>query len=211
MKKVIVNLLILLATASVAQAQRTWFDFEISKSLNKKLEIALAPEIRFKENFELHEYFFEPKIEYKFNKYFALGANYRFGNNPDKDGNAQWFGRYSLDAKTGYDWKKLEAQFRLRYANSDDFSDDEDERTNYLRFKFQLEYDFKKLDLKPYVAYELYRNLTEGDFTKARWESGLEYKINKHHRVGAYFRLNDYLVDDEESIKIIGLSYKFKL
>ena len=47
MKKIIVNLLILLATASVVKAQRTWFDFEISKSLNKKLEIALAPEIRF--------------------------------------------------------------------------------------------------------------------------------------------------------------------
>ena len=211
MKKVVWSLLVLMLAGLSVQAQRTWFEFEVSKSLGEKLEIALAPEIRFKEKFELHEYFFEPKIEYKFNKYFALGANYRFGNNPDKDGNAQWFGRYALEAKTGYEIKNLEAQFRLRYTNYDDFGGDDGDRTNYLRFKFQLEYDIKKLDLKPYVAYELYRNLGEGEFTKARWETGLDYKINKHHRVGAYFRLNNYLVEDEESVKIIGLSYKFKI
>lgn len=210
MRKLFLSLIILLLGETAVYAQRTWFEFEISKSLGKKLEIALAPEIRFKEDFKLQEYFFEPKIEYDFNKYFALGANYRFGNNPDKHGNAQWFGRYALEAKTGYELKRLGAQFRVRYTNFDDFGGDEDDRTNYLRFKFQLDYDIKKLDLKPYFLYELYRNLAEGDFTKARWESGLEYKINKHHRVGAYFRLNDYLVDDEESVKIIGVSYKYK-
>lgn len=202
---------ILLFVCNAANAQRTWFEFEISKSLGEKFEIALAPEIRFKEDIELHEYFFEPKIEYKFNTYFALGANYRFGNNPDKEGNAQWFGRYALEGKTGYDFKNLEFGFRLRYTNFDDFGGDKEERTNYLRFKFQLQYDIKKIDLKPYVAYELYRNLTEGEFTKARWEAGLEYKLNKHHRAGAYYRLNDYLVSDDDNVKIVGLSYKYKI
>ena len=121
MKKFLWSLFAFLLVGLSVQAQRTWFEFEVSKSLGEKLEIALAPEIRFKESFELHEYFFEPKIEYKFNKYFALGANYRLGNNPDKEGNAQWFGRYGLEAKTGYEWRRLEAQFRLRYTNSDDF------------------------------------------------------------------------------------------
>jgi len=210
MKKWLAGILILLATISVSEAQNTWFEVEISKSLSKKLDVALAPQIRFKDNFELQEYFFEPKIEYKFNKYFALGVNYRLGNNPDKDGNAQWYGRYGFDAKTGYDWKRLEASFRLRYTNTDDFGENADERINYLRFKFQLEYDIKKIDLKPYIAYEVYRNLGEGEYTKARLETGLEYKINKHHRVGAYYRVNNYLTTDDENVKIIGLSYKFK-
>ncbi|WP_340113764.1 DUF2490 domain-containing protein [Maribellus mangrovi] len=203
--------LVLIAIGFIsAQAQRTWFEFEISKELSKKLEISLAPEIRFKENFELHEYFFEPKIEYDLNKYFSLGANYRFGNNPDKDGNAQWFGRYAVEGKAGYEWKDLEAQFRLRYTNSDDFGGDDNDRSNYLRMKFQLEYEIGKTDLKPYALCELYRNLRLGEYSKARWEGGLKYKINKHHRVGAYFRLNDYLVEDDESIKILGLAYNYK-
>lgn len=210
MKRFLFMMMALLFCGTVANAQRTWFEFEISKSLTKKLEIALAPEIRFKEGFEMQEYFFEPKIEYSFNKYFSLGANYRFGNNPNKDGDAQWFGRYGFDAKTGYDWKKLEAEFRLRYTNYDDFEDEDNDPVQNMRFKFKFDYDIDKMDLKPYFAYELYRNLAENEFTKARWETGLQYKINKHHRVGAYFRLNDYLQSDTESVKIIGLSYKFK-
>ncbi|HPF51939.1 MAG TPA: DUF2490 domain-containing protein [Draconibacterium sp.] len=209
MKRIFWVVIILFFSYSAADAQRTWFEFEISKSLGDKLQIGLAPQIRFKEKFELHEYFFEPNIEYKFNKYFSLGANYRIGNNPDKDGNAQWYGRYALEAKTGYEWRRLEAKFRLRYTNTDDFGGEPGDQINYLRFKFQLEYDIKEIDLKPYAAYEAYRNLVEGDFTKVRWEGGLEYKINKHHRVGAYYRLNDYLVTDDETFKIIGLTYKF--
>ncbi|WP_167619447.1 DUF2490 domain-containing protein [Maribellus sediminis] len=210
MKRWICALFLAIVSITTVNAQRSWFEFEISKELSDKLEISLAPEIRFKENFELQQYFFEPKIEYSFNKYFSLGANYRVGNNPDKDGNAQWFGRYAVEGKTKYDWKKLEAQFRLRYTNFDDFGGEESDRSNYLRMKFQLEYDIKKLDLKPYALYEVYRNLAQGDFTKARWEGGLQYKINKHHRVGAYFRFNDYLVNDDESVKILGLAYKYK-
>ena len=86
MQKITFVVLVFFTTTSSVLAQRTWIELEISKDIVEKLEIALAPEIRFKENFELHEYFFEPKIEYDFNKYFSLGANYRFGNNPDKKG-----------------------------------------------------------------------------------------------------------------------------
>lgn len=211
MKKLFWSLLIVLLSLINARGQRTWFEFEVAKSLGEKFEIALAPQIRFKEELKLHEYFFEPKIEYDFNKYFALGANYRVGNNPDKDGKAQWYGRYTLDAKTGYDWKNFETQFRLRYTNFDDFGGDESNASNYLRFRLQLEYNIEKIDMKPYISYELYRNLVQGVYERARWESGLEYKFNKHHRVGVYFRLNDYLASNDESLKIIGISYKFKL
>lgn len=209
MKKLIV--LVVLSAFSVvpAIAQQSWFEFEISKKIGKKFELALAPEIRFAEDFILDKYFIEPKLEYQFNKYLELGASYRLGNNLTKKGNDQWFGRFGVEAKTAYEWKNLEAQLRLRYTNSDDFEDLD--QTNYIRAKFGLEYAVKKLDLKPYAAYELYRSLDLGTFDKARWETGLEYKISKHHRVGAYFRLNDYLNSDDESVKIIGVSYKLKL
>lgn len=203
--------LILLITGTAANAQRTWFDMEMTKDISKKFEISLCPAIRFKEGFDFNEYFLEPAVKYEFNKYFSLGANYRLGNNLDKNGDAHWYGRYALEAKTGYKWNQLEIQFRLRYTNFDDFSREKDQNLKYLRLKFQLEYEIRKFDLKPYTLYEFYRDLDEADFTKARWEGGLEYKINKHHRVGTYFRLNDYLTVDTESIKIIGVSYKLKL
>lgn len=207
MKKKIYLLALFVFLLVSAQAQRTWFEFEVSKKLTEKLEFSLAPEVRFKEQFELNEYFLEPGLEYKFNKYFSLGAKYRFGNNLKKNGDSDWFGRYAFDAKTGYDWKHLGTQLRLRYTNSDDFEDAEE---NYLRLKLKLDYAIKKLDLTPYAAYEIYRDVDNNEFSKAHWEGGLKYKINKHHKVGAYFRLNDYLNDDE-TVKIIGFTYAVKL
>lgn len=208
MKKLFYTALLLVLISVAATAQQTWFEFDVSKKLGDKLEISMAPELRFNEDFKLDEYFFEPGAEYSFNDYFALGASYRLGSNRNKKGEDSWYGRFAFDAKTGYGWNKLQVKLRLRYTNSDDFTGEE--KTNYFRTKLDLEYGLEKLNLEPYVTYELYRDLDLGDFSKARWESGIQYKINKRHRVAAYFRLNDYLHSDKASIKIIGIAYKFK-
>jgi len=209
MRKLLYTAIVMVVASFAAKAQQTWFELEASKDLGEKFQIFIAPEFRYNEGFKLDEYFVEPGVEYKFSDYFSLLGSYRIGNNQNKKGEDRWFGRFAIDAKTGYGWKNLEAKLRLRYTNADDFT--VDEKTNYFRTKLELEYSIKKLDLKPYFDYEFYRDLDAGEFTKARWEAGLQYKISKHHRVGAYFRLNDYLHSDKETIKIIGLSYKFKL
>lgn len=202
--------LFFLLSSGAALAQRTWFEFDISKDLSNKLEFSLEPQVRFKEGFELNEYFIEPGLEYEFIKYFSLAGSYRIGNNLKKDGSAQWFGRYAVDAKTAYDWDKLEAQLRVRYTNYDDLIGDNNDKVNYLRFRLKIEYDIEKADLKPYAIYEIYRNLEENEFAKNRWETGLEYKINKDNDVGAYFRLNDY-PDNKASVKIIGIYYQLSI
>lgn len=207
MKKKIYLLALFVFLIVSVKAQRTWFEFEVSKKFTEKLEFSLAPEVRFKEEFELNQYFLEPGIEYEFSKYLSLGAKYRFGNNLKNNGDANWFGRYAFDIKTGYEWKRFETKLRLRYTNSDDF---DDEQLKYLRLRLKIDYSIKELNISPYAAYEIYRNLDSDEFSKARWETGLKYKINKHHKIGAYFRLNDYL-GDEESVKIIGFSYELKL
>ncbi|MFV0266856.1 MAG: DUF2490 domain-containing protein [Draconibacterium sp.] len=208
MRKLVFTAVWMAITSVAAVAQQTWFEFDASRKLGERWEISLAPELRFDEDFKLDEYFIEPGAEYKFRDYFALGASYRLGSDRNKKGEDRWFGRFAFDAKTGYKWNNLQAKLRFRHTNSDDFT--EDERTSYFRVKFDLEYAIQKLNLEPYAAYEIYHDLDAGELNKARWESGLQYKINKQHRVGAYFRLNDYLHSDKESIRIIGLSYKFK-
>lgn len=192
-----------------AVAQQTWFEVDVSKKLGDKLEFILAPELRLNESFRVDEYFIEPGVEYSFCDYFTLGAAYRVGNDISKNGNDQWFGRYSFEAKTAYDWKRFGAQFRVRFTDSDDFADEEN--SQYLRFRFKLEYNIKGMPLNPYFAYELYRDVQIGKYDRARWEAGLEYKLSKLHYVGAYYRLNEYLIDDESNLNIIGLTYKLKL
>lgn len=191
-------------------AQHTWIEADFSTDIWKKLELSVSPQVRFKEGFELNEYFIESGLEYEFHKYFQLGAGYRFGFNINKKGKHESFGRFHVDAKTEYKVKNFNPKFRLRYTNADDFGDD-NEAINYLRYKLELEYGLKKLNMEPYILYEWYQDLHAKDFIKTRFESGIVQKINKHHKVGAYFRNNNYLNSEKESINIIGVLYKFSL
>lgn len=193
-----------------AFSQHTWFDADFSTEIAKDLEFSLSPEIRFKDNFELNEYFLQTGMEYKFSKYFKLGAGYRFGYNINGDDEHKSFGRFHVDAKTGFKWKNFNPKFRLRFTNADDFAD-ENEATNYLRYKLELEYKIKKLNLEPYLLNEWYHDLEAKEFSKSRFEGGLKYKINKHHKIGAYYRVNNYLNRTKDNRNILGLSYKFSL
>ncbi|MDX8338969.1 DUF2490 domain-containing protein [Draconibacterium sp. IB214405] len=208
MKKLLL-LLGIVFTVQLAFAQRTWFDAELSGKIVKRLEFSVSPNVRFKEDFELNEYFLQTGLEYKFSKYLRLGAGYRFGYNINGEEHES-FGRFNLDAKTGVEWKNFSPKFRLRFTNADDFSED-NEITNYLRYRFKLEYKIKKLDLEPYILTEWYHDIDAGEFSKSRYEAGLEYKLNKHNKIGACYRVNHYLNSDKNNRNIIGLSYKFSL
>ncbi len=192
-------------------AQRTWIETDFSAKITENFEFTLSPELRFNEGWDLKEYFIEPSLEYSINKYLKFSGGYRLGYNINKKDEREGFGRFRLDAKTGLKWMNFRPKFRIRYTNGDDFTDDDDEETEYLRYKFSLGYKLDKIKTEPYVAYEWYRDLEAQEFNKARFEAGFLYKLNNHHKVGAYYRTNNYLVKNKETVKIIGISYKFSL
>ncbi|MEN6453474.1 MAG: DUF2490 domain-containing protein [Prolixibacteraceae bacterium] len=201
-------LLVFLPACPAALAQQTWIDAQISKEAGKKLEFFIAPQIRFDEGFSTDEYFLDGGMEYKLHKYLKFGTQYRLGNKINKNNEAKGFGRFAIDAKTSFKWNNFEPGFRLRFTNSDDFADDE--KKNYLRYKFGLEYHWKNWNLKPYAAFELYQNLTGSDFDKRKYEAGVMYKISKHHQIGSYWRVNENL-NKNKSESVIGISYKLNL
>jgi hypothetical protein len=209
MKRVLILLFFAVILCSFASAQQSWFEFEVSKEIFKNLELSVSPEVRFEKIPKLKEYFFETGLEYDFGKYFSLGTKYRVGNNIKNSGDIETYGRFSFDAKGKYRWKKFDSQIRIRYTNADDFFDDDDQ-TNYLRFRYKLDYSIKNLNLKPYAAYEIYRDISEKEFNKARYEGGLMYKLNKHNSFGAYYRMNVKLNKDDKT-GILGVVYNLKL
>jgi hypothetical protein len=211
MKNQVFIFIVFVFLSIVANAQRTYFETDISKEIFKNFEISLSPQVRFKEGFELKQYFFDAGVEYKLNKYFSVGTSYRLGTNITKNDNKEYFGRFAFDAKTKVKWKNFEPKFRLRYTNlNEDFASNDSDKYSYLRYKFELEYKIKKLDLNPYIYAELFQNLSESSLNGTRYEGGLMYKISKHHYIGAYYRMN-YKSGNNEHLNVFGLTYKLKL
>lgn len=212
MKKYIIAIFIVLCIMrTTVQAQRTYFETEVSGEVFKNFELSLSPQIRFREGFSLKEYFLETGAEYKFNRYFSTAASYRFGTDISKDGDHTNFGQFSVDAKTKLKLKNFEPKFRLRYSNlNEDFGTTSETNYNFMRYKLELEYEISESDFKPYIYGEFFQNLTETGENGLRFEGGLNYKINKHNSAGAYYRLNSQ-VSTGKCFDVIGLTYKLNL
>jgi hypothetical protein len=211
MKKYITIICIILGLFQTVQAQRTNLETEVSGEVFKNFELSLSPQVRFREGFDLKEYFFETGAEYKFNRYFSAATSYRLGTNINKDGDRSNFGRFSFDAKTKIKLNQFEPKFRLRYSNeNEDFSEVSATKYNFLRYKLELGYDIPDSHFMPYIYGEFFQNLTETGENGLRFEGGLNYKINKHNFVGAYYRLNSE-ISTGECFDVIGLTWKLKL
>ena len=211
MKKYITGIFIILAFLQSVRAQRTYLETEVSGEIFENFEISLSPQIRFREGFDLNEYFFDTGAEYKFNRYFSAATSYRLGTNVSKDGDHTNFGRFAFDAKTKINLNNFEPKFRLRYTNlNEDFSEESETKYHFLRYKLELEYHISDSLFKPYIYSEFFQNLTETGANGIRFEGGLNYKINKHNMVGAYYRISSS-INTGECFDVIGLTYKLKL
>ena len=116
----IVNLFIVLFLTTMVSAQEnswsTWTGLELSKSINKKLEVSLSPEIRFSDQFKLDEYFIEASLQYKLLKFLEIGGNYRFLVNERETKSTEYFHRFALDAKGKYKYLKMIAPEMVKRA-----------------------------------------------------------------------------------------------
>lgn len=80
-----------------------------------------------------------------------------------------------------------------------------------LRSRLQVEYDIKGVPFEPYASVEMYNDFDGFKIKKMRYTIGGDYKINKKHSIGLYYRYQDFPdKDDDESTHILGVGYKFK-
>ena len=81
---------------------------------------------------------------------------------------------------------------------------------HFIRNSPELEYHISDSHFKPYIYGEFFQNLSESGKNGIRLEGGLNYKINKHNMVGAYYRVNSS-INNGDCFDVIGLTYKLKL
>lgn len=185
----------------------TWIELEFSKEFLKKFEVSFIPEFRFQDDFTVDEYMFDGKLSYEPVDFLSLAATYRINTDVKNNGN-ETLSRFAFDATATKEWGRLEASLRARYTNYFEL-DDTDPDKKYFRPRAKLEYDIPDNKIRPYLSYELFRNTTDKEFDKSRLDLGATRKIGDLHRIGLYYRLQDYF-NDKSSIHILGINYRLK-
>ena len=130
-----------------------WTSIGISKKINKKWEMSLEQNFRFKEDASQFDvYFSDLGIDYKFNKHFYIGANYRFYQNKNNEGDFKTQHRWSTDITYKHKIKRFRLAYRIRFQNKDeDFYTNESGNNLYnLRNRLSVKYNIKNFKLDPF-------------------------------------------------------------
>lgn len=185
----------------------TWVELEFSKELLKKFEVSLISEFRFQDNLTVDEYMFDGKLSYEPVKFLNFAAIYRVNTDVKNSGNVT-LGRFAFDANAKKEFGRFDASVRARYTNYFEL-DEGDPDKKYFRPRVKLEYDIQGNKILPYISYELFRNTTDKEFDKSRFDIGGTRKVGKIGRIGLYYRLQNYF-NDKSSIHILGINYRLK-
>lgn len=196
-----------------------WNNFSVKKKLSKKWDLGLSEELRFVENAgKLDVLFTELSLDYKINKRFEIGGEYRFYRNSKNNGSFEYQKR--LRAKIYYN-KKIK-RFRLTYRLSFQNKNENvwlnetisDVSTYNFRNKISVDYDVKKNKLQPYLSTEIFRIYEQDiipEFNKYRITVGANYPILKNTKLELFYRLDKELnTNYPKSISIFGTSLKYK-
>ena len=193
-----------------------WTSVGISKKLGKNWKLSLDQEFRFTNDISQFDiYFTDFGVDYKLNKHFSLGANYRFYQNKNYEGTFQTQHRWSTDAEYKQKIDRFTLAYRLRFQNKDeDFFTSESSNNLYnLRNKFSLDYNIKNFKFDPFFEAELYRQIydaTTTELSKLRWTLGLEYSLKKFGDLEMFYRIDNELNQSyNKNTYIFGIGYKF--
>ena len=193
----------------------TWVELEFSKKIIQNLKVEFNPELRMFGGFEMDSYILEGGLSYKLHKYLTLAGYYRFENEYNYREKRQIYewepaGRIAFDAKSGFELKRFDFQFRLRYTNGSDFDDTTDDKASFFRYRAKVDYDIKNSKLIPFASVEAFHDLIAKDVDKMRYTGGLAYSINKKNELSLFYRLQDYSETGKESMNILGIGYSLK-
>lgn len=182
-----------------------WSNIAIEKEISKKMDIQLEEELRFNQNVtRLNSLITEASFKYKFNKYYSLGASYRFTYYTEN----RFGNRFTLSNQVKYKIEDFTLNYKLNLQT--DISA-EDPIEYKIRNKIGLDYKFNKhweIGLSGELFYSFYYN--RNMFDRYRLAFGVDHKINKHHKIAASLMFQqEFNVARPEADVVIGIGYKY--
>ncbi|NRA12089.1 MAG: DUF2490 domain-containing protein [Crocinitomicaceae bacterium] len=204
-----------------------WTGVDVRVPIIKKLDAGLQLESRFTNNVStVDQSFVSPYLKFNLHKHIGLGVAYRFGNRPTTGLlGGETYHRIGLDANFKdlldlfMDKSRLELDARIRLTHATDAGD---LNNDYFRTRVKLGYNIPKTKLKPHVAAEFFLHFNDQmtytstsltanhRFNKYRLRLGLEYPINKRHKLNVYYLVQPK-IESVDTDFILGLGYKYKV
>jgi hypothetical protein len=169
----------------------------IEMKLAKNLKLEIAPEYRFNPGTGSNSMLIQAGLNYRFASWLSFGGYYRLSGEKVSDSetpaNTQLdlSNRFAFDAGTKISVKRFTPKFRVRLCNFSDFDSQTDDKTNYLRYRFALEYNIKGVKLTPFASVEFFEKLSTGLFSKTRYSIGAAYEFNKSNSISLGYSFDD--------------------
>jgi hypothetical protein len=214
MKKLLITLIISGVYAlGYAQSKdvRLWIGPVVKYNINERFRVEFEQEFRFNENISKYDYTFsEFALRYKVFNYLDMKTIYRHSFIPEGQTGSLLEeydkSRISFNASTGTEIFEtgIKVGYRLMYQHS--WENTTKIVTNYLRNRFEIEYNLSKL-VDPYITYENYYRLDDkNEFRQNRYTFGLTWKVSDKLDIDSFYRYeNEINVKNPESDIIIGI------
>lgn len=214
MKKTILLFLCLTLTGIIyVSAQRTdvqlWGGAELNLKIHRRFSLKVEQVFKFNDTIShFKSAYSELGGKFKINRFFSIGANYRYIENPPTK-NAQ---RFSGDFFFNLEKKNfpLSLQCRLRYQHEVRISNKNKE--DFIRSKFTLDYNLCKL-VDPYISYEpFFRFNGKNEFRVMRYAIGLDWRLIENlHLTSFYMFQKDVNIKKPDKTHVIGLMLSYDL
>ena len=181
-----------------------WVNAGISFEIINDLSCDIAEEIRY--NFstgDLYQMNSNISVDYKINKRFKLGSEYRYSIRKSQNTNR-------IAASFGYKEEMNDLTLSLRSKFQYSFTPDASEGTAF-RNKLGAKYKINK-DFSPFITGEIFYSMSNeiNQFDNFRTEGGLSYGPNKHNEFNlSYIYDKEFNVNKPETMHIVSLSYVY--
>ena len=208
---IVLNFLLILSLKGKAQSEEvenkfnSWISADIKYNISKKLQLTVTPELRLSSNFELNKTLLEGGLKYEALKYLDISGGYRF--TIDNSNENDYWQRFFVELGTSKKLKRFKTKLQVKYTNETKFNSEKQE--NYLRYKGGIEYNIPDNKLTPFISLEAFNSMDDQIIEKFRYYIGAEYKINKHNRIEAGYKL-DYYMTKYQNTHILKLGYIYK-
>lgn len=200
-----------------------WIGADVSAKVYKDLKAGFELQSRLSNNLSrMDEVFMSPFLKYDVNNVIRIGTDYRYTNSIGTVNDAHRI-CFDVEARKLMDVLKegsrLNFSLRARYTHEYKKTKRNDD---YLRFKFDVEYNLPKTKLKPEFGAEWFYHFgdqltytftdvtSRGRFNKYRLKLGIGYPLTKDMDLSVFYMIQSR-IQETKTDYILGIGYSYSI